>query len=142
MEMYNILIPLKTENNIWSFLYPFEDEIWICLMISVPIFILAMGSAEYIGNDKHSVHWATLIGFVLRNVLSETTGKLPDKRLHQNILVFAWVWSCFVLVMSFAGNLTALITRPTLEMKFTKPEHFLNQDDMILVNEEGAEYSI
>ena len=90
MEMYNIIIPLTIENDIWSFLYPFEDEVWICFLLSVPIFIIAMGLAEYITNEEHSVPWATLIGFVLRNVLSENTGKLPDKRLYQKIMVYAW----------------------------------------------------
>ena len=138
MEMYNIIIPLTIENDIWSFLYPFEDEVWICFLLSVPIFIIAMGLAEYITDEEHSVPWATLIGFVLRNVLSENTGKLPDKRLYQKIMVYAWVWSCFVLVMAFAGNLTALITRPKLEMKYTRPDHFLNQSDMTLVTEYGT----
>ena len=137
MATYNIIIPLRMENDIWSFINPFSYEIWICTLISIPIFIFAMGIADYIANNK-SVNWDISVGFVLRNVLSETMGNLPNKRPYQKILVFVWVWSCFVLVMSFSGSLTAMITRPKLDMKFTKLEHFLNQDEMSLVTEGGS----
>ena len=137
MNTYNIIIPLITENDIWSFINPFRYEIWIFTLISIPVYILAMGVAEYIA-DRH-VNWEILVGFVMRNVCSETMGKLPDKRPYQKILVFVWVWSCFVLVMSFAGNLTAMLIKPKIDMKFTEPEHFLDQDEMTLVTEVGSE---
>ena len=137
LNTYNIIIPLITENDIWSFINPFRYEIWIFTLISIPVYILAMGVAEYIA-DRH-VNWEILIGFVMRNVCSDPMGKLPDKRPYQKILVIVWVWSCFVLVMAFAGNLTAMLIKPKIDKKFTEPEHFLDQDEMTLVTEVGAE---
>ena len=126
------------ENDIWSFLHPFGYDLWICTLISIPIFIAAMGTAEYIANNK-IVHWDILVGFVLRNVLSENYREMLQhhQRTHQKILVSVWLWSCFILLMSFSGNLTATITRPKLDMRFTSLEHFSNQDDMSLVTGSG-----
>ena len=95
-----------------------------------------MGTVEFIANNR-SVHWDIIVGFVLRNAFSEHHPELRDQKPHQKILVCVWVWSCFILVMSFSGNLTAMITRPKLDMKFTKMEHFSNQDEMTLVTGSG-----
>ena len=97
-----------------------------------------MGGLEYFATGK--LNWARSMGFVMRNVLSENMAIQRHKthRLYEKVLVLAWVWSCFVLVMSFSGNLTAMITRPKLDMKFMKPEHFLDQEEISLVIEEGV----
>ena len=83
------------KSNIWSFIAPLDNITWICILISIPIVILAMGSVEYVAFNKR-VDWDTLVGFVLRNVLSENLATMPDKKPHHKILVFAWVWPCFV----------------------------------------------
>ena len=131
----SIIIPVKIENDIWSFVNPFHFEVWTCWIISVPVFILVMGVADYIATKD--IDWNTLIGFVLRNVFTEHLGRIPDSMAYKKILVFVWAWACFVLVMSFAGNLTAMITRPKLDMEITKIEDFLHQDKITLVIEEG-----
>ena len=136
MGSYNIVIPLRTENDMWSFLLPFDFEIWILALISVPIFIVAMSSLDYLASGQ--INWDALVGFILRNVLSENIITMPDKKFHQKILVFVWLWACFILVMSYAGNLTAMITRPKFNMEFTKLEDFINQDEITLVTEEGT----
>lgn len=93
-----------------------------------------MGLADYIAT-RH-IDWDTLAGFVLRNVFTEH-GTTPDRESYQKILVFVWTWSSFILVMAFAGNLTAIITRPKVEMEITKLEDFLYQDEITLVMEDG-----
>ena len=50
-----------------------------------------------------SADWATIIGFTMRNVLAENEADPPSSKLYQKCLVYVWVWSMFVLVMSFAG---------------------------------------
>ena len=136
MDTYNVVIPLKMENDIWSFLNPFDSEIWIWSLITIPIFILAMSCLDTLNTGK--INLEKYVGFVLRNVLSENIRKLPDKKFYEKILVFVWLWSCFVLVMSYAGNLTAMITRPKFDMKFTQLEDFINQDEISLVIEDGV----
>ena len=134
-ESYSILVPLKIENDVWSFVNPFNYEVWIFSLSSVPIFILAMGLADYLA--RGAIKWDTWIGFVLRNILSETAHKMPDKRNSDKLLIFIWIFSSFVLVMAYAGNLTAMITRPKLVMSFEKLEDFLDQDEISLVVEDG-----
>ena len=134
-ESYSIVIPLEIQNDIWSFANPFNFEVWIFSLASIPIFILSIGLAEYLASG--TITWDTWIGFVLRNVLSECSPKMPDKKDYQKFFVFIWTFSSFVLVMAYAGNLTAMITRPKMERKFETLEDFLYQDEMALVVEDG-----
>ena len=131
----NIVIPLITKNDMWGFLNPFDYEIWVAYLISIPIFVVIMSGLEYIAIGK--VNWDNVVGFALRNVLSETMKKLPNKKHYEKILVLVWIWSCSIIVWSFAGNLTAMITRPKLDMKFTRLEDFVDQNEVSLVIEEG-----
>ena len=54
------------------------------------------------------------------------------------LLIAVWIGACFILIKSYAGNLTAMIARPKLDMKFNKPEDFLYQDYIKLVLEGGT----
>ena len=138
-ESISIIVPLSTQDDIWTFLYPFNFEVWIFSLISVPIFTIAMGLTDYFGNG--SIDWITVLGFVIRNVLSESfqsyrrvMGRLADKKQYRKLMLnVVWIWSCFILVKSFSGNLTAFVAKPKLVMQFEMPEDFLNQDDMTLV---------
>ena len=127
----NVIIPITPENNIWSFINPFGFEVWIIWIISIPIFILSMGAADYIAN--RDINWDTVVGFVLRNVFSEHLKRMPDKKSYQKIYVLVWTLCCFVLVMAFAGNLTAMITRPKFDMKINNFKDILYQDEIGLV---------
>ena len=65
--------------------------------------------------------------------------KILDRKFYSTILIVIWIWSCFIIIKSYAGNLTAMITRPKLDFKFTKMEDFLEQEEMSLVIEDGVE---
>ena len=134
-ESYNIVIPLRIENDIWSVFTPFDFEVWIFFLASVPIFILSLGLADYLAGG--TIKWDSWIGFVLRNILSETTHKMPDKMNYQKFFIFIWISSSFVLVMAYAGNLTAMITKPKIVRQFEELEDFLHQDEISLVVEDG-----
>ena len=126
----SVIVPITTKNDIWSFVNPLEFEVWIFWMISIPIFIISMGVADYIATRY--IDWDTLVGFVLRNVFTEHT-TMPDKEYYRKIFIIVWTWSSFVLVMAFSGNLTAMITRPKVDMKINSFEDFLYQDEISLV---------
>ena len=70
-------------------------------MLSIPGFILIMGLMDHW--VTRSVHWSTIIGFTMRNVLAENLADPPSSKLYQKCLVYVWVWSMFVLVLAFAG---------------------------------------
>ena len=131
----SVIIPVQTENNMWSFLEPLEFEIWILCIISIPIFIIVMAMADFVASGH--IDWDNSVGFVIRTVFMEHMETMPYRKFYQKILFFVWTWSCFVIVMSFAGNLTAMITRPTLDMKIERIEDFLHQDEITLVMEGG-----
>ena len=59
----------------------------------------------------------------------EHTVKVPDKNLYGRVLVIAWTWSVFVLAESYAGTLTAMITKPGLERTVRNADDLLRQGD-------------
>ena len=143
LDHYSIVSPLISENDIWSFFGPLDYEIWLMLLLSVLIVILCLAMIQH--PSIRQINWKVSVEFVLRNVLSESfrsyrrVKNILVKKFYQNILIIIWIWSCFVIIKSYAGNLTAMITRPKLDFKFTELEDFLNQEEMSLVIEDGVQ---
>ena len=64
---------------------------------------------------------------VFRIALVEHTFKVPDRNLYSRVFVIVWTWSVLVLAESYAGTLTAMITRPGLVRTIRNAEDLLNQ---------------
>ena len=140
-DYHTVIIPLETDNDIWSFVGPFDYEIWIFFLLSAAILILAMAFADNHVNGRF--RWQISVEFVVSNALSEGFHSFQrvyttvwSKKLYLKVMALIWIWSCFVLVKSYAGNLTAMITRPKLSMKFSFLEDFLDQNEITLVTED------
>ena len=137
MQPHNIVIPVKTAEDLWSFVNPMDYQVWICALGSIPIYILVMGLAEYLSSGSGNVDWPSLVGFVVRNAFHENI-RLPDKGTPRKVLIIVWVWSAFIVSASYAGNMTAMLTNPKLDRPIIKPEDLLNQDDLSWVVEAGV----
>ena len=61
---HTIVVPAKPRDNFWSFLHPLTYQVWIGILISVPLFSLAMALTNRIFY-KH-MDWENVIAFVLR----------------------------------------------------------------------------
>ena len=141
MELSTFIIPLRKENDIWSFVHPFSFEVWALSLISIPIYILAWGMLNFLTSGH--ANWSHLVEFVLRNILVDHAVKMPDKTKHQKVLILGWLWFTFIIISAYAGNLIALITRPKLVMPIQEPADLLIQDKISWVMEDGiakAEY--
>ena len=57
----------------------------------------------------------------------EHTSKVPDRNLYSRVFVIVWTWSVMVLAESYAGILTAMITRPGLVRTIRNAEDLLIQ---------------
>ena len=66
---YEIIIPLNIENDVWSFVKPYDYGVWIFSLTSVPMLILAFLLGDYIVYPV--IHFETWVFFVFRNALSE-----------------------------------------------------------------------
>ena len=64
-EYWTLAIPIKLEVEVWSFLNPFDLEVWIASLISIPIFMLAMITADYLFFG--TLRWEASVSFVLRD---------------------------------------------------------------------------
>ena len=135
MGTHEIIVPLHKENDLLSFTKPLATEVWIFSFITIPLFTLAMALADYLAGIE--VDWEYLVGFVLRNIFSETMGNLRDRKAYQKFITCIWMFSSFLLVMCYAGNLTAMIARPKLDRQIKKHEDFLHQEEITLVVEGG-----
>ena len=113
---------------------PFSWVVWCLAIICVPLYVVIMGLADYAFSGY--ADWEALIGFVLRIALSENDSNLPEhKWKYQKIFLIFWISPVFILVVAYAGNLTAMLTRPTLPERLRNAEDLLSQDDISLVME-------
>ena len=60
------------------------------------------------------------------------------KRDYQKILILFWVSAIFVLVQSYAGNLTAMLTAPALPDPIKNATEFLSQTEFSLIMRKGS----
>ena len=137
-----VVVPLKHKANMWFMIYPFTYPVWLLVIISIPIYMLAMWLADY--TYCRSADWDQLCGFVLRNALSEQNSRPPNHaKAFQKILIITWLLSVLVLVQSYAGNLTAMLAKPSLESPIKTLDELLSQNEVSWVIEVGtaAEYA-
>ena len=91
MQPYNIVIPLKTdEEDFWSFVNPMAYQVWICALVSIPIYILVMSLAECICNGSNTTDWQSVVGFVIRNAFHETIRLQCVQKFHSKVM---WYFS-------------------------------------------------
>ena len=128
---FQVVFPLKHASEMWFFIDPLSFHVWICSLLCVPIYLLAMSLADYLFNGY--ADWGAVtddFDFVIRNALSEQNYAPRDKQVYQKILIVIWSWSMLVLVQSYAGNLTAMLTRPKLLERIKTLEDLLSQDEV------------
>ena len=97
-------------------------------MVSIPAFVGVMCLMNYLYSGY--ANWESSGGFVLRNAFSEHHANMPDKNLYQKLLVIVWAWVMFILISAYAGELTAFITKPALNLPFTTVEGLVKQTQM------------
>ena len=126
-----IVVPLLLETEIWSIAHPLSDHVWYVSILSIPAFLAVMALADFIYFGR--IEWISLLGFVIRNAFSEHSDLPDNKRTYQKILIIVWLASIFVIVQSYAGNLTAILTAPRLPQPIRNSEEFLDQEELTLV---------
>ena len=128
---YKVVFPLKHGSGMWFFIDPLSFHVWLCSLLCVPIYLLAMGLADYLFNGYADWHAVTDdFAFVIRNALSEQNYTPRDKLVYQKIFIIIWASSMLVLVQSYAGNLTAMLTRPKLLEPIKTLDDLLSQDEV------------
>ena len=128
MTHYTIVVPIEKTYDLWSFLYPFTLDVWFLLFLTIPLVILTM----IMSNIYVNIAWETLVSFVLRFIMVD--GRYPFKIINlkgsrsQKFLAIIWIFACFILIQSYDGNLTAMLTRPKLEKSIKTVEDLVNQN--------------
>ena len=125
MAYYTVVVPLRFQDNLLSITEPLSLKVWICFLVSIPIYTGAIILMNYVYSG--STQWEATASSVIRSALSERRNRLPPKHLYQKVLVLFWSWMMFVLISAYKGNLLALITKPTLNTPFTNAEDMVDQ---------------
>ena len=109
---------------------PFNLKVWISSLVVIPIFTVAMGMANYV--FLGDIRWFRVFSFVLRTILVKPGVTLSsyEKYSYQKLFCIVWISSFFVLRKAYLGELTALITKPTLDTPIRNVEELLNQDEI------------
>ena len=130
-----VVIPLETNSNMWYITGPYTNAVWFLIVTSIPLYIIAMALAYYLYSG--SVDWDTLAGFVIRNALSEQNSRIPDEdKAFQKVLIITWLGFTLVLVYGYAGNLTAMFSKPKLQPPIKTLEELLKQNEISWAIEE------
>ena len=127
---WTMVVPLRKYPNMKIIFNVFKYEIWLIFVVMLPIFIMILGLADYIYYDK--VKWGQLGGFAIRTAMVEAVNKpLPlNAKSYQKLLVVSWTLPMLILATAYAGNMTAMIAKPTLEIPIKDAEDLVSQDTM------------
>ena len=132
---YTVVVPVKHNSKMWYFVDPFSLDVWLLLVVIIPMYLVTMGLANHF--FWGFADWGDQFAFVLRNIVREQC-KLPNyKVIYQKVLILSWIWSIMVLVHSYSCNLTALLAKPKLQEPIKTFEDLLNQNKVSWVIEKG-----
>ena len=122
-----MVIPLRIQTDWLAILKPFQYEVWMLLVISIPIYILAMTLADYIYSGN--VNWKSLIGFVGRITLHSDVINVDNRRLYQKLFIIIWMYAFLILGYAYAGTLTAILAIPSFKKPIINVEELVNQEE-------------
>ena len=127
MTYYTIIVPLKFQDNLLSITDPLSLEVWICFLICIPGYILAIILMNYLYSGQ--TKWEATASSVIRSALSErkSSNVKPPKHMYQKLLILMWSWMMVVLISAYKANLLAMITRPSLNTPFRNVEGMVEQ---------------
>ena len=121
---------MRFQDNLLSITDPLSFEVWMCFLISIPSYIVAIIIMNYIYSK--STNWEEVVSIVIRGALSEdkATYIKPPNYLYQKLLVLIWSWMMLVLISAYQDNLIALITKPSINILFTNKEGMIKQNQI------------
>ena len=136
MDHWGLVIPLGIQTDLLTILKPFQYEVWMLLIISVPTYILAMILADYIFSGN--ANWQCLIGFVGRIAFHSDINNVDIRRYYQRLLIITWMYVNLILGYAYAGTLTALLAIPSFEKPIENVDGLVNQDEFSWIIVKGS----
>ena len=109
---------------------PLSYQVWICFLICIPVYIVALILLNYLYCG--STNWEAAASSVIRGALSErkSTNVKPPKHMYQKLLALMWAWMMLILISAYKGNLLAMITKPTMTTPFTNADGMVKQTEI------------
>ena len=123
MDYHSIIVPLIFSPQPLSFLYPLNPYVWMATLISIPVYMLAMGFCDMYFYRSFRIKWSPIVEFVLRTAMNEHSAADKMKlrvMFYKRVLMMTWIFVFFIITQSYAGLLTGNIYIPFL-ISFTVP---------------------
>ena len=135
---WTVVIPVKSKPNMWYFINPFTPSVWLLYIFTIPVYFLAMVLIYFLCHGF--VKWEATASFVLRVVLIEHSlvTLVEAKKYQPRLVIIILVSSYMVLTYSYAGNLTAMLTKPKLQSPIRTLDELLDQYEVPWVIEAGG----
>ena len=132
---------MRKSYNLLAILNAFQLDVWLVLLLTIPTYITVMVMANWF--HLRQMKWEMFASFVIRTTVMESrcdwAGKrLPTTRINQKLLILFWSLPLFVLVTAYTGNMTALITNPSLQQPIKDVKELVNQNQMPWLIQDGA----
>ena len=130
IDEWILVVPIRKHGNVKMIFTVFSAEIWLMLISASFVFFIIFGIADYIFYGK--VKWGHLAGFTTRTAMIEPVMKpLPtDAKFYQKLFIVSWTIPMFILASAYAGNMTAMLAKPTLEILVKDAEDLVNQNQI------------
>jgi hypothetical protein len=103
-DYYTTIVPIQLTKDPWPIIRPFDPEVWLGILVTLPIFLAAIGITSFIFFEKSIYHRNKSWMFTLRTVFIQSSCWIPEEAIHQKVLALTWIWACFILAQGYAGT--------------------------------------
>ena len=95
------IVGLRIDKDPWALMRPFEWEVWLGILITIPIFWSFTGIANFLysGDAK----WSSTAFFTFALMLSQMSNVSMQTKWYKRIYLIVWVWFCLVLTKCYSG---------------------------------------
>ena len=103
MDDLTALVPFKMSKDNSILIRTFQWEVWICLLIVTPVYIITSGIVEQVYTQD--IKWWKLIDFTWRSLCNGSGVKvaISQKQIHKRIFSAFWMYSSFILFTTYSG---------------------------------------
>ncbi|XP_059637014.1 glutamate receptor 2.8-like isoform X2 [Cornus florida] len=126
-----VLVPIKhdTRKNIWTFLQPFNRELWLAIFmasISLGILIGIIEMRSDVTNTDFEGPLLQQLGMMIWYPVSMFV--LPERSMvisrWSKLVLVVWLYTSYVILQSYTANLTTMLTIDQLRPFFNKKGNY------------------
>ena len=96
------ILGLNMETDIWKIIRPLHWHVWAALMITIPLYWLAMCLADVFFEGE--ARWYRLGLFTLLPLITQSLTTIPNTKQYKRTFTAFWLVGALVLTNAYAGE--------------------------------------